>query len=56
MQRAVTDGNVIAALAVLKGTGLLSGAGPAIGSEDADELREQDRRDREHADFMRALS
>jgi hypothetical protein len=56
VQRAVTDGNVIASLAVLRGTGLLSGAAPAIGSEDADELREQDRRDRERADLMRALS
>lgn len=43
VQAAVRDGDVRAALAVLKGLGALPGSAPRIGTEDAAELAEDDR-------------
>lgn len=52
IEQAIIGGNVAASLAVLKGLGFLAGHATAIGSDDAQRLRE----DRENEILMRALT
>jgi hypothetical protein len=56
VEQAIAEGNVSAALAVLKGLGLLAGTGPAIDSDDPQELREKAEIAHDNAVMMRAMS